>query len=210
MVRRFCNETAQKGGHMRKILVAGALALAVGGLAHAPAAEAQVSATQCNFKRGNGWVPGLRVVIDGRQFVVLIGERGLSSGNLYNTARIEAYVRRVFFLRNREIDVFLNCGAVPDDNESPRLSPSGGPATGPVTDPTTDNPDDPPGRGPDDPPDAPVDDGRTGDDPPTRPGPGDGPTGDPSGRDDETQPGSPGDGPTPGPILPVDEGRDET
>ena len=110
-----------------KILI-GLFAAAAMSFAVVPPALAQVTAAQCNFAQGGGsFVPGLRVEIDGREFQFVIGERGLTTSDLYSKDRIEAFVRRSFFLGQRPIMAVLACGAPRNEED-----PSGGPG-GPIT-----------------------------------------------------------------------------
>ena len=85
--------------------------------------QAQVSAYQCNFLRNGTYVPGLRVIIDGRVFEVVIGQRGLRSSNLYRADKVEAYTRRAFWLGNRQISVTLGCGLPPDEEIRKKVVP---------------------------------------------------------------------------------------
>ena len=98
----------------RHIVKCAALAVLMGVASMQPV-QAQVSAYQCNFLRNGAYVPGLRVVIDGRVFEVVIGERGLRSSNLYRADKVESYARRAFWLGNRQISVTLGCGQPPDE-----------------------------------------------------------------------------------------------
>ena len=106
---------------MNRHIVKGAALAVLLGVASVHPVQAQVSAYQCNFLRDGAYVPGLRVIIDGRVFEVVLGERGLQSSNLYRADKVEAYARRAFWLGNREISVTLRCGLAPDEEQ--RLQP---------------------------------------------------------------------------------------
>ena len=106
---------------MNRHIVRGAALAVLLGVASLQPVQAQVSAYQCSFLRNGVYVPGLRVIIDGRLFEVVLGERGLQSSNLYRADKVEAYTRRAFWLGNREIEVTLRCGLQTDEDQ--RLQP---------------------------------------------------------------------------------------